>query len=148
MYAIKILKIIVSLHIFTRKILFNLRFISCKLSTIITIIMKSFMYDTPVKIRKVVVKRRTKPYTIICKKVNWKVTKCNSLLKKFKALLANIKRLFPPFCCDLINCFHCTFQVEVHQTGDHSCLLQLYWNHNSAWAFSCKFAAYFQITFL
>ena len=27
MYAIKILKIIVSLHIFTRKILFNLRFI-------------------------------------------------------------------------------------------------------------------------
>ena len=70
MYAIKILKIIVSLHIFTRKILFNLRFISCKLSTIITIIMKSFMYDTPVKIRKVVVKRRTKPYTIICKKVN------------------------------------------------------------------------------
>ena len=91
--------------------------------------MKSFMYDTPVKIRKVVVKRRTKPYTIICKKVNWKVTKCNSLLKKFKALLANIKRLFPPFCCDLINCFHCIFQVEVHQTGDHSCLLQLYWNH-------------------
>ena len=24
---------------------------------------------------------------------------------------------------------------------------QLYWNHTSAWAFSCKFAAYFQNTF-
>ena len=26
--------------------------------------------------------------------------------------------------------------------------LQLYWNHNSAWVFSDKFAAYFQNTFL
>ena len=26
--------------------------------------------------------------------------------------------------------------------------LQLYWNHISAWVFSCKFAAYFQNTFL
>ena len=25
--------------------------------------------------------------------------------------------------------------------------LQLYWNHTSAWVFSCKFAAYFQNTF-
>ena len=25
---------------------------------------------------------------------------------------------------------------------------QLYWNHTSAWVFSCKFAAYFQTTFL
>ena len=24
--------------------------------------------------------------------------------------------------------------------------LQLYWNHTSAWAFSCKFAVYFQNT--
>ena len=24
---------------------------------------------------------------------------------------------------------------------------QLYWNHTSAWVFSCKFAAYFQNTF-
>ena len=26
--------------------------------------------------------------------------------------------------------------------------LQLYWNHTSAWVFSCKFAAYFQNTFI
>ena len=26
-------------------------------------------------------------------------------------------------------------------------ILQLYWNHTSAWVFSCKFAAYFQNTF-
>ena len=26
--------------------------------------------------------------------------------------------------------------------------LQLYWNHTSAWVFSCQFAAYFQTTFL
>ena len=45
-------------------------------------------------------------------------------------------------------------------TGEHPCrsvisikLLwnkvakQLYWNHTAAWVFSCKFAAYFQITF-
>ena len=25
--------------------------------------------------------------------------------------------------------------------------LQIYWNHTSAWVFSCKFAAYFQNTF-
>ena len=25
--------------------------------------------------------------------------------------------------------------------------LQLYWNHTSAWVFSCKFAAFFQNTF-
>ena len=28
-----------------------------------------------------------------------------------------------------------------------NCFLQLYWNHTSAWVFSCKFAAYFQDTF-
>ena len=49
-------------------------------------------------------------------------------------------------------------------TGEHSCrsvisiklqsnfygevALQLYWNHTSAWVFSCQFAAYFQTTFL
>ena len=46
-------------------------------------------------------------------------------------------------------------------TGERSCwneisikllcnfiALQLYWNHTSAWVFSCKFAAYFQKTFL
>ena len=29
----------------------------------------------------------------------------------------------------------------------HKVALQLYWNHTSAWVFSCKFAAYFQNTF-
>ena len=37
-------------------------------------------------------------------------------------------------------------------TGEHSCRSviskQLYWNHTSAWMFSCKFAAYFQNTYL
>ena len=33
-------------------------------------------------------------------------------------------------------------------TGKHTYLVkQLYWNHFSAWVFSCKFAAYFLITF-
>ena len=33
--------------------------------------------------------------------------------------------------------------------GERSCrrAKQLYWNHTSAWVFSCKFAAYFQNTF-
>ena len=29
----------------------------------------------------------------------------------------------------------------------HKVVKQLYWNHTSAWVFSCKFAAYFQNTF-
>ena len=40
-------------------------------------------------------------------------------------------------------------------TGEDPCgsavpvklLLQIYWNHTSAWVFSCKFAAYFQNSF-
>ena len=39
-------------------------------------------------------------------------------------------------------------------TGEQPCrnvisikVLQIYWNHTSAWVFSCKFAVYFQNTF-
>ena len=46
-------------------------------------------------------------------------------------------------------------KIYSKSTGEHPCrsvisikfLKQLYWNHTSAWVFSCKFAAYFQNTF-
>ena len=46
----------------------------------------------------------------------------------------------------------CVLKICSKFTGKHPChsvivAKQLYWNHTSAWVFSCKFATYFQNTF-
>ena len=38
-------------------------------------------------------------------------------------------------------------RTRMPSCGLNKVVLQLYWNHTSAWVFPCKFAAYFQNTF-
>ena len=57
----------------------------------------------------------------------------------------------PSTCVPIKRCSENIAQIyrrtQMSKCDFNKVLKQLYWNHTSAWVFSCKFAAYFQNTF-
>ena len=63
-------------------------------------------------------------------------------------ILCNIDRTEGPVQRNSENMQHIYRRTSRPKCGFSKIAKQLYWNHTSAWVFSCKFAAYFQNNFL
>ena len=66
-----------------------------------------------------------------------------------RSLWTNLRWVFVECCYFLKPCCNYVLQVSflsASEAATQRCAKQLYWNHTSAWVFSCKLAAYFQNT--